>query len=773
MHSYSSRNYRTPDRCHAIFYAAVFFFAIIAGKLFWLQILHADDYKNLAEEQNSRGVVLPAKRGNIYAKDHRTNELFPLAQNSTTYTIFADPFLIDEGTEMAAAEMLLPLLLSQQSAFGNPSSAEATEGGQQSEVEEVAENSEKDEIKKDAEIKIDSRVEFKNKLIAQLATKNVVRREIHEVSEEELKLVADAHLSGVAAEEGILTINPTLIDNPEDIATKLATILESDYSEIYPLLLRKKVRYLKLAARVAPSVRDEIISLGIRGVGAIPEYRRVYPEAELAAQIIGFLNHDEKGVYGIEGGLDKKLAGKDGLRKTQVDPFNRQITAGDVLIDNAEDGDSLVLTIDRAIQEIVERELAKVVEFQRADAGQAIVMDPHTGAILALAHFPVFDPNAYGEVYETEKLIQKERIKKWVDAEGNVHEDIEKWWETSAGEKTYVEWGVEYIIRAGYRFPVFTEYQDGEEFRKSIYANRLGEGVFTLKAAIDPYEPGSVFKSIVMAAALDSSEVTPFSRSPYNGPVELDEINYRTGKQIVIKNAQGKYHGQETMTEVIEHSSNIGMTFVAQTLGRAIFYDYLRKFGFGERSEVEFESEDAGLIENYTKWSESELITKAFGQGLTVNLFQMAAAYSALANGGLLMKPYIVDEEILPDGRRIKTEPETIRRVIDAETSRAITQMLVSSVKNGFAEPGGVDGYFVAGKTGTSQTYLRGKALSELGTTIAAFGGYAPATDPKFVLLVKVDRPRVSEWGASVAAPIFQKITEELLTNYFAIPPSE
>ncbi len=763
MHSYSSRNYRAPNRCHAVFYAAVFFFAIIAGKLFWLQILHADDYKNLAEEQNSRGVVLPAKRGNIYAKDYRTNELFPLAQNSTMYTIFADPFLISEGTEMAAAEMLLPLLLPQHSAFII----------QQSVVGEVAENLEENEIEKEMKVETNLREESKNKLITQLATKNVVRRELHNISEEELKLVADAHLPGVVAEGGILTINPTLINNPEDVATKLATILESDYSEIYPLMFRKKVRYIRLAARVAPSIRDEILALGIRGIGAIPEYRRVYPEAALAAQVIGFLDHDEKGVYGIEGGLDKKIAGKDGLRKTQVDPFNRQITAGDVLINNAKDGDSLVLTIDRAIQEIVERELTRAVEFQRADSGQAIVMDPHTGAILALAHSPTFDPNMYGEVYTIEDLAQKEKTKKWVDADGNVHEDIEKWWETSAGEKTYTEWGVEYVIRAGYRFPVFTEYRDGKEFYKSIYANRLGEGVFTLKAATDPYEPGSVFKSIVMAAALDSGEVTPLTRSSYNGPVELDEVNYRTGKPIVIKNAQGKYHGQETMTEVIEHSSNIGMTFVAQKLGRATFYDYLRKFGFGERSEVEFEGEDAGLIENYTKWSKSELVTKAFGQGLTVNLFQMAAAYSALANGGLLMKPFIVDEEILSDGRRIKTEPETIRRVIDAETSRAITQMLVSSVKNGFAAPGGVDGYFIAGKTGTSQTYLRGKALSELGTTITAFGGYAPATNPKFVLLVKIDRPRVSEWGASVAAPVFQKIAEELLTNYFAIPPSE
>jgi len=755
MYSYHHHNQRESNRFHALFYAAIFFFTVITGKLIWLQIIHAEEYKNLAEEQNARGVVLPAKRGNIYARDYRTNKLFPLAQNSTTYTIFADPLLIESGNEDVVAKMLLPLLQEKPTAE-DPQLVE----------EKVDENSEEDGAKKNPEN------EFQNKLIAKLTTKNVVRRELHQVSEEEVKLVADSHLPGVEIENEIIIINPTLIDNPEDVATKLATILADDYDEVYPLMIRKKVRYSKLATKVSPSLKNEIIELGVRGIGAIPEYRRVYPESELAAQVVGFLDHDEKGAYGIEGALDRKLRGKDGLRKTQVDPFNRQISAGDVMIQNAEDGNSVVLTIDRAVQEITERELAKVVEFQRADSGQAIVMDPHTGAILALAHHPKFNPNAYGDVYKTEDLERKEREKKWVDEEGNVHEETEVWWETSAGEKTIIEWGTEYVIRQNYRYPVFTEYRDDEESRKLIYKNRLGEGVFTLKAATDPYEPGSVFKPLVMAAALDAGEVNSLTRSPYNGPVELDEINYRTRKPVVIKNAEGKYAGQETMTEVIENSSNIGMTFIAQKLGRSTFYDYLRKFGFGERCDVAFEGEDAGTIENYTKWSESELVTKAFGQGLTVNLFQMAAGYSALANGGLLMKPFIVDEEILSNGRRIKTEPEIIRRVIDEESSRTITQMLVSSVKRGYAKPGGVEGYFVAGKTGTSQTYLNGRALSDLGTTRAAFGGYAPATNPKFILIVKIDRSRVSEWGAVVAAPLFQKITEELLKNYFAISPT-
>ena len=753
MYSHSPRSRREFNRFQLLFYAALFFFVVIVGKLAWLQIIHVDEYRALADEQNSRGVVLPARRGNIFAKDHRTGELFPLAQNSTTYTIFADPALIIGGTETAVVESLLPFL------FVEPPAKEVAP------PEEDSENA--------APVVVDPRTEFKNKLIEQLATKEVVRREIHSVTPEELQIVAESHLPGVAVAGEVVTINPNLIVDPETVATQLATILESNYTDIYPLLLPRKVRYIRLATRVVPAVRDEIVALDIRGVGSIAEYRRVYPENSLAAQVIGFLDHDERGVYGVEGAFDSKLSGKNGLRQTQQDPFGRQITVGEVSIETAEDGDSLVLTIDRSIQSIVEEELAKVVDFQRADSGQAIVMDPATGAILALAHYPSFDPNNYGAVYSTEELIQKERTRKWVGDSGEVHEEVDKWWETEDGIAAAEEWGVEYVVRNGYRYPTFTEYLDGEEIRKSIYDNRLGEGVFALKAATEPYEPGSVFKPLVMAAALDSGEVTPLTRSPYSGPVPLDEVNYRTGKPIVIKNAQGKYHGQETMSEVIAYSSNIGMTFIAQSLGRATFYDYLRKFGFGERSEVEFEGEDTGMIENYTKWSESELVTKGFGQGLTVNLFQMAAGYSALANGGLLVKPFIVDEEISPNGIRTKTDPKVIRRVIDEDVSREISEILVNSVRNGYAKVGGVEGYFVAGKTGTSQTYLRGRALSSVGTTLASFGGYAPAADPRFILLVKVDRPRVSEWGAAVAAPIFQKIAENLLANYLAIPPSE
>ncbi|MDD3066651.1 MAG: penicillin-binding protein 2 [Candidatus Gracilibacteria bacterium] len=794
--SFRNRSRFTMDRFQVLFYAAIVFFAVICARLGYLQIMHADDYRKLSDEQNSRGVVLPAKRGNIYARDYRTDELFPLAQNSTTYTIFIDPMLLADGSETKVLDTLFPMLwqakqqanksdeddktAAKKIAPTKPTQVVSAEGEKVATADAAVSTPEAQPTNTGEENQstaatpiLSDEATYRNYLIQKFTTKDVVRRELHDIPDDALKVVTEAFLPGVSVESGMLVINPTLIDNPDDTAIKLATILGKDYKDIYPLMVRKKVRYAMLANKVSPDIRDKIEKLAIRGVGSIPEYRRVYPEGSLAAQVVGFLDHDEKGVYGIEGKFNDALAGKNGLRRTQVDPFNRQITVGDITIQNAQDGESLVLTIDRAIQTMVETSLKQVVDNQRADSGQVIVMDPHTGAILALAHYPTFDPNNYSAVYEREDLIKKENIKKWVDAAGNVQEEKEVTWETPEGEKPVTQYDYEYIIRNGYYFPVYTEYDKAEQpTKKMIFKNRTGEGVFALRAGTSPYEPGSVFKPIVMSMALDAGEVTPTSRGKYNGPVQLDEM--LRGKPITIKNALGKYWGFETMTEIIEHSSNIGMTFVAQKLGRATFYDYLKKFGFGERTDVEFEGEDPGYFANYTKWTESELVTKGFGQGITVNLFQMASAYSALANGGLLMKPYIVDKEILPSGQIIKTEPKTIRRVIDEETSAEISQILISSVRNGYAIRANIPGYFVGGKTGTSQTYSKaGFALNDIGTTIATFGGYAPATDAKFIMICKVDKPRGTEWGEATAGVIFRAVTEELLKNYFAIPPEE
>lgn len=754
------------NRFQIVFVAFGVFFALIGLRLGWLQIVQGAEFVKVAEEQNTRGIVLPARRGTIFAQDYRTGELHPLAQNSTTYTIFADPLLLTGEPQLAAQlaellwrpEMAAEFMPAEPATGANPSQPAApadpaaqvqAQAGAETPGQTATGANPTGQPGQVAQQVIDPKTLFAQKILGQLSTKDVTQRILPVESEEALRLIASAQLPGISVATGQLVINPNLIANPADTATQLAAVLEKQYNEIYPLLRPQKVRYVRLASRVDISIREAIVALNVRGIGSIPEYRRVYPEKELAANVVGFINNEGQGTYGIEGSFQRALAGKDGLRRTQVDPFNRQITVGDVTIEDAVDGADVVLTIDRAIQSFTERELAKVVNDQRADGGQAIVMDPKTGAILALAQVPTFDPNNYGQVYEREEIRLDE---------------------TGKSSQIVTEYEKEYVIRQGFRYPVFYEPGENGALKAVIYTNRVGSGALAMKPLTDPYEPGSIFKPIAMAAALDAGLVTPNTRSSYSGPIELDE--YIGTRQIVIKNANNKYSGRETMTEVIGNSSNIGMAFVVQKLGRAMFYDYLKRFGFAERTDIELDGENTGKVANYTTWSEAELITKSFGQGLTVNLIQMAAAYSALANGGLLMQPYIVAEEIRGDGSRVATSPKTIRRVISREASSQITSILITSVNQFYARTSRVEGYLVAGKTGTSQTYSRsGQPFTQLGTTVTSFAGYAPATDPKFVMVIKIERPRVVQWGEQTAGIVFKNVADELVRNYYAVAP--
>lgn len=214
------------------------------------------------------------------------------------------------------------------------------------------------------------------------------------------------------------------------------------------------------------------------------------------------------------------------------------------------------------------------------------------------------------------------------------------------------------------------------------------------------------------------------------------------------------------------------MTFVSKKIGPSLFYNYLKKFGFLDRTDIEFDNETIGKIEYFEDWTESELATHAFGQGLTVSMVQLANAFSTIANGGLLMKPHIVEEIRHDNGNITRTDPQQIRRVLSEDTAAKMTAMLTYSSENGVAQSAKVKGHFIAGKTGTAQTYKNGKALSGIGTTIASFVGYGPINNPQFVVVIKFDHPKLSEWGNTTAAPTFTKIAE-FLFDYYNIPPDK
>ncbi len=286
--------------------------------------------------------------------------------------------------------------------------------------------------------------------------------------------------------------------------------------------------------------------------------------------------------------------------------------------------------------------------------------------------------------------------------------------------------------------------------------------IFNNPAIFSAYEPGSVFKPITMAAALDSGAVTPATTYEDTGEIKIDVYT--------IKNSDEEAHGTQTMTQVLEESLNTGVIFAMRQTGAEVFRDYIEDFGFGELTGIELDTETAGDISSLYQKSEIYSATASFGQGISVTPLQLATAYAAIANGGILYKPYLVKEIRYSDGTVEVTEPKAVRRVISEKSAQLLGAMLVSVVERGHGSRAGVDGYYVAGKTGTAQVARTDGPGYDPNITIGSFAGFAPASDAKFAMVVRVDRPRDVQWAESTAAPLFGELAAFLL-QYLEVPP--
>lgn len=278
----------------------------------------------------------------------------------------------------------------------------------------------------------------------------------------------------------------------------------------------------------------------------------------------------------------------------------------------------------------------------------------------------------------------------------------------------------------------------------------------------EAYEPGSTFKVLVMAAAINEKAVTPHTKCDIcHEPYKIDKYTIRTWND--------KYYDDQTMTGVLVHSDNIGMVFTGQKLGKEKLLQYLDDFGIGQKTNVDLQEEAYPFLKNESDWSNVDLVTASFGQGLMVTGIQMVRAVSAIANEGKLMEPHVV-QKIIGDQKILEIEPKIIKEVISADSARQMTQMMIQAVDEGEAKWAKLKGYQIAGKTGTSQIAVKGHYDTE--KTIASFVGFAPALDPKFAMLVYLREPQSSPWGSETAAPLFFKIAKRLFL-YYNIPPEE
>ena len=292
------------------------------------------------------------------------------------------------------------------------------------------------------------------------------------------------------------------------------------------------------------------------------------------------------------------------------------------------------------------------------------------------------------------------------------------------------------------------------DFNPNNYSEVEDVGVYNNTAIFTAYEPGSVFKPIIMSVGLDLGLVSPFTTYVDTGE--------RTINGYKIRNALEKIYGLSTMTNVLESSINTGMIWVSEKIGRFRFKEYVENFGFGKKTGIGLDTEVAGDISSLSKSAEIYTAVGSFGQGFTVTPLQIAAAYSALANGGKVPKPYIVDEVRHPNGQVDKTEPES-GVVISSNADKLVTAMLISVVEKTYVRSASLKNYYVAAKTGTAQ--IPGKGGYEKDKTNHTFVGYFPASDPKFVLLVKYEVPE-QEWAESTAAPVFKDVAKFILDYY-------
>ncbi|PID86291.1 hypothetical protein CSB08_01365 [Candidatus Gracilibacteria bacterium] len=583
--------------------------------------------------------------------------------------------------------------------------------------------------------------------------------------------IFNMNLTGIYLNDGRIYANPEEINNPDLVVDKLYNILGYEKKELKYLIRKRKLKYVPIINKISIGTSEEIRSYLKEESRAIkdkvldeqdsignfiiltPIPNRFYPEFDVASQLIGFTNNKGKGVYGIEGFFDELLRGKQSELIRRKDIKGRIIGTMELEKESLSYGTEadIYTTIDRNIQKKVEDILEKGVKEYKANKGSVVVMEPKTGRIISMANYPTFDLNNPGNVYELEKVTPIKYPNPLEDLLGIdvfVEDNIN-------GEEFYYNSKIILLRKAipeEIGNPLVTKYK---------YKNDFGAGVYKNDAISSLYEPGSIFKAITVAVGLDTGEITKNSMYTDKGEVTIDNFT--------IKNVSDKCLGYHSFSNALNYSCNVGMIRIVQRVGKSLLYQYLEDFGFGGVTGITLEGEVSSKITPFEKWSTAKLLTTSFGLGIGTTPLQMASAYSVLANGGIYVKPQIVDKIVYKDGRTIKYKQEKVRRVIRKETSDLITSMLVDSLTSGVAKNGYVPGFHLAGKTGTSQIASKGGYEEGVGSTYASFAGYGPAEDPKFVIIIKLERPRVNEYGGQTSAFLFKQISEYML-DYYKIP---
>lgn len=483
---------------------------------------------------------------------------------------------------------------------------------------------------------------------------------------------------------------PVDVEDRGELSRHLAPVIKVSAERLSNILSNKKRKgFVWLARKLGEdsSRRVGVLreKMKFKGINLLTEMKRYYPKSQLASHILGYTDIDNNGLEGIELRYDNYMKGKERKVFLQRDARGFNLSEG---VEKGIPGNNLLLTIDEGLQYIVEREIEDAITAWKAEAATAIMMNPITGEILAMANRPTYDPN-------------------------------------------------------------FPSKADASQRRN--------------RAITDLYEPGSTFKTILAAGVLESRVVLPQEKFD----VSKGFINVAGGKPI------RDVHKYRILTfkECVQKSSNVCLIQAGMRFGEDRFYEYIKKFGFGEKTGIDLTGEVSGLLREPKDWSGRSLASMSIGQEVGVTPLQILRAYSVIANGGNLMKPYIVSEIIAPSGKIVKKfSPQVERKVISEDTAKVMREILKTVVREGgTAQKASIKGNLVAGKTGTAQMIDPKTGRYSPHDYVSSFVGFVPADNPQIALIVVVYKPRGATYGGTVAAPVFRNIIEHTLT-YLDVP---
>ena len=545
--------------------------------------------------------------------------------------------------------------------------------------------------------------------------------------------------------------NSNLLDQ---IARGLGEILDVEPSFVYEQAADKQYRYKVIKRKISEELADEVRAFisenSITGVYLETDLKRYYPNSSLAAQALGFVSSDNNGSEGLEAYYNEELSGTAGKVVTSKGNYGSEMLYTYEKYYDASDGSSLITTIDSTVQAYVEKNLQNAIDkYDIKNSAFCIVMDVNTGEIKAMATLGSYDPNNYLEIYDdtTALLLENERAAALALPEAS----------------------------AAYEAAIETYKQDVAAARMAQWRNRC---------VSDGYEPGSTFKLITLASALDSGAVT-LNDSFYCGGQEKF-----TGREQILNCWKSAGHGAQTTAQALGNSCNIAFGHIGLRMGGDTFYDYLKSFGVMEKTGVDLPGEASGLfyerkyLNDPANYGTSYLITSSFGQSFRITPMQLVRAVAAIVNGGYVLEPYIVSEVVDADGNTVeKNEKTVLRQVISQQTSETMRTLMEQVVTEGTASAAQTPGYRVGGKTGTSEKLdeydENGQQVKD---KIVSFVGVAPIDDPKYVVLVALDTPAYSEnsekytvhgmyiSGGLMAAPTVRDIFLDILP-YLGVEP--